>query len=387
MISKLTLGLIKQGLINIYKNWFETVQWPVYVLGDKSSLGEGESSDSEHLETASAIKTLHQLDDIPWPDTQCIIVSPCTVSWADSLLGQEEYVNFYIYNEKESQRLFKHVRKDAWKKNFRTWDNIDRGYFFDIQYIRKDGRCHVSPLDLIYGPNPLSRERIVQNVHIFSHKVATRVTCAAKGWMPKEVREGRNVELSPPDWISDEQREEYDAEFLKMHDYIRSFYLACVPDNVDKIWLSSAGGENEAYGFCPATDALAMFVPMVFPCGYKVKAAMPEGIGPPRIRKATRGKQMFCFIGYERLYRAAKDSGADVEYHVEPHFRRGHIRHLWKEAGIDRFTLPQDHMSRHLLALQRGVRRVRVHPAWIGPKQFKTLGLDVEICQGEELDN
>ncbi len=52
---------------------------------------------------------------------------------------------------------------------------------------------------------------------------------------------------------------------------------------------------------------------------------------------------------------------------IAMHKRRGHVRHLWKRAGVERSSLPENAGARLKLCVERDVKRIYVRPHWVGP--------------------
>ena len=91
----------------------------------------------------------------------------------------------------------------------------------------------------------------------------------------------------------------------------------------------------------------------------------------------TRAKPIFSVIAYDRLYQQLV--GGDHQHEVAPHFRRGHIRHYWKKAGLNRFALPISPVDRMKLVHRHRVERVYIPPMWIGDKVYEVDGVTHEI--------
>jgi len=162
---------------------------------------------------------------------------------------------------------------------------------------------------------------------------------------------------------------------------------ACLP-GTDRVW--SAGPfpkhlrihEPGMTWFSVACSHFLSLSALAFPCGYQVRAKLKDGFGTRRQRRMSSGKPLMTHVMHDRLYRTYADATGDA-CPVAPHFRRGHIRHLWKMAGVDRAGLPRDPFARVRLAVEKHVRRIYVHPSWIGDSRFGDDSFDFEIVTGE----
>ena len=131
-----------------------------------------------------------------------------------------------------------------------------------------------------------------------------------------------------------------------------------------------------------ASALLACLVPLTYPCHYIATGTMKRGIGHKHERARTVGKKLIAYVPYDRLYTEwHRTSVGDAQ--VAPHFRRGHIRNLWKQAGIDRHGLPDDPGTRLRCALENRVRRIYVHPTWVGERTGESEQFRWQIQTGE----
>ena len=179
---------------------------------------------------------------------------------------------------------------------------------------------------------------------------------------------------------------------------MKRFEESTFPESGTQIWVEQhpiheAGDPAAIPGFEPpggktfgiglGMGIFGALVALAFPCGYQVIASSRTGFGSSATRKTTAGEPVLCNVSYDRLRRLAEEAHALEGREVDPHFRRGHYRHMWKDAGLDRLTLPASAYERMKLVLERKVRRVYVRPAWVGKKEFSHDGWDWNIQAGE----
>ena len=127
------------------------------------------------------------------------------------------------------------------------------------------------------------------------------------------------------------------------------------------------------------------FAHLAVPCHYLCRV-VPGTIGSGDVRRHYRaGGEIMAWLRFDRLYRQVLSDGHTdtCAEPTEPHYRRGHLRHLWGKSGINRHTLPKDAADRIALAINRRVTRVYVSPAWIGPDEIMLDGMRVKILAGD----
>lgn len=125
-----------------------------------------------------------------------------------------------------------------------------------------------------------------------------------------------------------------------------------------------------------ASTLLMSLANQVAPCHYRVKTRMRGVFGTKPQRRHYAGREMISLISYERLHSMCAEVG---ERHVKPHDRRGHYVHRWKDAGIDRRTLPKSPIDRYRLYLAHNVERYYRNPTWVGPRHLEDQAFGYEI--------
>ncbi len=137
--------------------------------------------------------------------------------------------------------------------------------------------------------------------------------------------------------------------------------------------------EDKAFYYAPAYSVLCAFSSIVTPSHYMIKLHDRKGAGTKRMRRHMKANPVIAMIPYERLYQFAPKG----DRKVKQHFRRGHIRHMWQQAGIDRFALPQSPGERLKLVVDRDVTRIYVHPGWVGDPLIEGEDYVAEVMTGE----
>lgn len=153
-------------------------------------------------------------------------------------------------------------------------------------------------------------------------------------------------------------------------------------------WFATRMDDEPTDGHVALTKGLAVKVMRLLlniacPTGYTLKLRSRSGF----LRKAVRGKgrprPLIALINRDRLYRCLPE-GEEKDHMVSPHWRRGHVRWLWKHsAGIDRMTLPRDPVERLRVALQNRVANVTVHPSWVGNTHWRDGPDEFDVMTGE----
>lgn len=164
--------------------------------------------------------------------------------------------------------------------------------------------------------------------------------------------------------------------------FCNNFERRCLPPRGVRMWQQAWIEEGKGWRFGAASQVLCALAAAACPCGYKVYATFAKGFGPTPVAGGVEGAVVTCHVGYDRLYRMITANGGTPP-EVKPHERRGHYRYLWKASGIDRNSLPAAASERLAMAFRHNVRKVYVHPAWIGQTDFHDDGIDWHIATGE----
>ena len=117
-----------------------------------------------------------------------------------------------------------------------------------------------------------------------------------------------------------------------------------------------------------AVTAMQTLLLHSLPTGYLFRAtARNQGLKRDR-RLFKPGQDALIHIPFNRLWTIYGESFRQVMCDApEPHRRRGHIRHHWKEAGLDRrFDIPLNPADRAALVESARVRRQWINPCWVG---------------------
>lgn len=114
---------------------------------------------------------------------------------------------------------------------------------------------------------------------------------------------------------------------------------------------------------------LEPFARLVSPCGYLLRSSIHEPYGPPVIRDDLWRQPFYTLINWDRLYRES-EGACGTRAPPRPHDRHGHVRRLWKKAGIDRRTLPPSAAERLRLSEARKVPLVYVKECKVRPAVF-----------------
>lgn len=342
MFTKPEQRLIKEMLIQIYRNMPETLHYSVYFV----PLGLSNSY-RDMREMANLVNGMQSLEQIPWPDENCIIISQDIFSRLIDI---------------DTPHLIAIIRS---KKIF------DRYALFP----KSENRGTTEALMLVAG-------YLVNNNFRTYHKqiCLTHITNGKDKWVPNTFENSLRRHLGeiikaiesagysiPPDTVK------------KLEDWMRFTN----PYGLDEFWECLAVSESKTtpeMGL--VADIFACLANIVVPCHYFVRSKFTEGFGTSSIRRITRDKPILTIINFDRLYHLCKQHGYD-EVEIKPHFRRGHIRHFWKEAGIDRFCLPPQAIDRIRLVAQHNVRRTYIPPTWVGKTHFDVDNISHDIVVEE----
>lgn len=317
MIPRKTLGDIKSALLIVYRRNPRCVNWPVYFmeLPDEGTLGD---------EDAACIKTMHETDVLPFPQKNCILIS--SQSW-EKELGDVNLLCLYMSTGGP------HPAPDN------TPSNVVKTYLFPIlNYVQGQSVWHVAH---------------VARVHI------------------------------------EDDRDTLKSSIIDAGGEDGDYWAGCLPDG-EHAWLTEFIDEQSFErrytdastrtppNFYDGCRMLLAFLNACVPCHYRVVANLGDGFGPPSMKRKTQGKSIICSIPYDRLHSASIDLGHNG-HEVDPHQRRGHFRHWWKAAGINRFALPDDPKERIKIAESFHVERSWIPPCWVGPRIITIDGITYKV--------
>jgi len=340
MLNQIEKRLIKEGLIHAYKLYPHLVKAPVYYLPMK---------DKEFRDYIPIVKGLHQLNEIPWPDKECIICA-------------EEHINSFFPSLNVDFMVFV-IHTNKLKSKYR-----------DIAQIDKSNVDRIEPIQVIKVIHP-KNTNIIQTVNVFVemfHQTNANIKFVDPAISAdRAIQEQKENFRSLGKELSKEEENKFREYILKIHE----------ASNEKSFWYAYT--EKQKSGIGLASDILCYLSNIVVPCHYVVKSSFAKGFGKPSLKKMTREKPIFSILNYNRIYHHFGNKIKDKDDEVTPHFRRGHIRHHWKLAGLDRFKLPSDPMYRIMLVSQHKVKRTYIPPTWVGTKRFVEKDVIHEILTEE----
>lgn len=333
MFDPLSRRLMKEGLIFLYRNRPQAAAYPVYYLP---------MTDHSPDDYGPVVQAMHDMAVIPWPDEKCIVVSEDAACHSIPERGISALQMFLHEPTPPDWQGYMAQSKLA---------DIDAVEMTPIYFaVHRKGHNQVQTFKrdvvLIHRENEHGFEHVESYVE---RRLADIVKAAG------ELTEDRKQ------WFRDHMAKTMpDKRFWAAHD---------IQDGV-----------QAQIGY--ATDLLTSVCNLATPCHYRVKTKFPNGFGPGPIRRITAGKPIFSFVKYDRLYVCMKEFGHG-DFEVDPHFRRGHIRHHWMEAGIDRYKLPPTIRERMYLVREKHVRRTYIPPTWIGLREFGNSDTHYEVMTEE----
>jgi len=325
-------GLLKRGILRVYREIPEAVGWPVFYMG---------ISDRGLRETALAVKTIQSLEALPWPDTKCVVV-------AEDILAPF----------RGQRALWFLVQRNIWAKP----DDVPDGHGYetaDIYRFYTDGT-----VEREWGP---VRHAFIKGT--YDHLNITQSEFDARG--VKDMCGSAHYQALPQ--------------------AIQEFVRECRPTLQSGVWSigydlltgkkfrGKDGRELDQAG-APAWELLTAFANIATPCGYRVWLRNENGFGNKAQRKLTGRKPILADVRYDRIYRTCEALGMIKE--KRPHPRSGHLRFLWAKAGVDRRTLPDDPGERLRIRARRNVQPVYVRACWVGPDDWYDDGTYYEIDWG-----
>ena len=282
-----------------------------------------------------AIRALHMMPELPWPDEECIIIA--------ERLGSNK----------------------GWR---------------DLEVF---ARLKTNAEELGTCPHPLGRGYDGVDVANYDCLSAIRAEWVNGGYRFRNPEWGMMRRLQCTDWADGEMPKEFLIELKHLDAEDRQYFRGCWPVGgsvwtSQLYWLTDKGEEQhrKSTQFAMACRHLRALANIIMPCHYAITATHKGTIGHRGLRKKMAGRQMGMRIPYERLYEVNPEM---KNGQVHPHHRRGHVRWLWKHRGIDRMTLPADPAVRIAKALTEDVPMVKVRPSWIGAHQWGEDGVGYEI--------
>lgn len=382
MFTKQQQRMLKCGLSALYAEEPDWAAYPLYFM---------ERSEGRLEDTIRGVSALQSLEQIPWPEESCIIICE------DNLLSRwfatdVQVLHFYLRGR--HKRLEADVKAKDYMKKHKAEPVIGlvvaldkRGDPFveeheDIILIRFDNSAVQR---VLMQTDPSSGESIRPRSLAAVARATTEawVQQVAINWPVDQLLSAEAQQLCErlegqhPGAISPDHSSSA---------HLEGVILQALPRGAEQAWMALRTTElsdesDTVASFGQAVCILAHLLNIVMPCGYRVKACFREGFGTKRMRRLTRGKPIYCHVGYNRMATMTKEASEHAP--IDPHFVRGHIRNLWKRAGLDRAFLPLEPHKRLLLVQQHKVKRVYVHPYWTGPRSGYHDGVDWEIEQGE----
>lgn len=329
MIDKQTQRFIKEGLLAIYRAHPEAIEYAVYYLPFEHHGFE---------EIGESIRSMHGIPEIPWPEENCII---CTEDYISSLLGSDIKLFIMILHTKEAKNRFPGTEGEI----------VEPLEFF---------RVFLEPGEPGKAPIYIDRQQIA-----LIHKEATYSCPITEQYLQNSADE------HPLD-MTNEQKEK-----------LKSYWRATIAPTFEGIWVARMMSLPNQDQMGLASDILGYLANIVVPCHYFVKSTFKNGFGSKSQKRITRCKPIFSVISYDRLHRTFIQGNEDCHDSVEFHFRRGHIRHHWKRAGISRLSLPDSPIERMKIVHANRVERTYIQPMWIGKNEFEIDGMKHEILRDE----
>lgn len=332
MIDKRTQRFIKEGLLAIYHQYPEAIEYTVYYLPFEHHTFK---------EIGLSIRSMHGIPEIPWPEEDCII---CTEDHVSTLLEHDVQLFIMMLHTKKYKDRVNAVPKAE------DCGIIEPIEFFNVLLMTPAGKPIIS----------ISRKQVT-----LVHREGTFDCSVTEEYLTNKA------EQFP--YATDVQREK-----------LKSYWKAVNAPSFEGIWIAKEMGLPNQDQMGLASDVLGYLANIVVPCHYFVKSEFEEGFGTKAQRRVTRGKPIFSIISYDRLHRTfLKDDDDYQGGTVEPHFRRGHVRHHWKKAGLNRHALPISPLERMKLVYKHHVERSYVPPTWIGENVFSIDGVTHEILTSE----
>lgn len=152
---------------------------------------------------------------------------------------------------------------------------------------------------------------------------------------------------------------------------------------MDDDMLSSFWAEVPLPAKTKGVNHLLSGLPLVFalaniatPTGYRIVATRKHGNNGRSHKRPFVASKLIIFAPFSRMY---SESPGKAKRKVEPHKRKGHYRYLWKAAGVNRHTLPDEVYLRMQIALRENVQRVYVKPHYVGLRCWEDDEYEYEV--------
>lgn len=183
-------------------------------------------------------------------------------------------------------------------------------------------------------------------------------------------------------------------EDVKMHLKVESILQKHLPnyctmysqkfiESMPYAWKINHSDLSNKLSLTDAFTHLKKAVSILYPSGYKLGIKISEGFGDKPIKRKTVGKIFHFITSINRIY-SNSGSGHSVE-EKQPHYRRPHIRHLWKSSGVNRFELPDNPFERLKIVQEKQVRRTWVSESFPGFEE-KNIAKGMKLVLGEDIE-
>lgn len=320
--------MIKEAFIHLAREKPKVLTFPTYYLPFE---------DKTLKEIGMVTAGLQELPEIPWPDDNCLIFAEDLFS--ESSLFSEgcpvRFIHAIVHEESMKTRTNLVPKGDG-------YEAIEPLEFYTVVYSRVTGQIRIMP------------------TNVTMVRIST-----ARNMTPQEAKEGFAKQLKK-------------MEKLYTHSFTEEQKSALI-----EYWHSGLSRNPERHGCWMATsvsrevgepslqaglanDILSYLANVAVPCHYVVRSRFEKGFGSTgKMKRMMRDKPIFSVISGSRIYREFVEPSGDMGP-IRPHFRRGHIRHHWKMAGINRMMLPADPVMRIRLVHERKVPRSYIPPTWVG---------------------
>ncbi len=368
--------MLKEALIALYRENPKWLSFPIYYL----------PFNEESVEVlGEAVEAFQEMEQLPWPDHKCVILTEegyeyCTTKESQFLttlvfdrskphppLDVPENVDEVSRSGDLIWMATTHLSKDNKIRHIPLGYYVLQHIDMPTMYLHDAGQD--GKIELVNGKH--------ETVKMFPEQAMEEM------WQIMETIKKGFAKNTADEFALDsnltwktlaERFEQYQNKIAPPR--MKQFWSMIPTINSSNVEKSSISTRNS---FLFAANILADLINIVMPCGHMVRMKFDDGFGCKSLRHIITGKPIFTFINYERLYQATVNDNANGDRTVSPHHRRGHIRYLWKKAGVNRLALPIRAKDRILLAKAKGVERVHVSPAWIGPTSLMVDGMLYDI--------